>query len=115
MTNANAHIEEAIRKIEADRDQQIAAVKASILRDKVAPQNAEIDALRDRALQEKQDKLNADITALQEAFAKERQEIIEASEKQKEDNANALINVETASIYAECSNKLAGLKKLIEA
>lgn len=115
MANINAYIEQAIHAIEAERDQQIANVKATLLQDKIVPQNAEIDALRDRALQEKQDKLNLDISALQDTFAKERQEIIVASEKQKEDNANALISIETASINAEYSNKLAELRKLIEA
>lgn len=111
----NTYIEQAIHGIEAERDQKIESVKADIIRDKVAPQNAEIDLLRDRALQEKQEKLNADISALQEKFSDERQAIIDASERQKADNANMLINIETTSINAEYNTKLAELRKLIEA
>lgn len=115
MTNANVYIEQAIRGIEAERDQKIETIKAEIIRDKVAPQNAEIDTKRDNAIQELQTKLNADISALQERFNIERQAIIDASEKQKADNANMLINIETTSINAEYNTKLAELRKLIEA
>lgn len=109
----NAYIEQAIHGIEAEREQKIAEIKAIIMREKVAPKNAEIDSLRDRALQEKQEQLNADIAALQEKFAAERQLIIEASEKQKTENANALIVAETASVAYEYDTKIAELKKLI--
>lgn len=115
MADIRTYIEQAIRNIEAERDQQIANIKVAIMQEKVAPKNAEIDMLRDRALQAKQDKLNADILALQEKFATERQEIIDAAEKQKDDNANTLISAETASIAYEYNAKLAELRKLIEA
>ena len=115
MTNVNVYIEQAIRGIEDERDQKIETVKAEIIRDKVAPQNSEIDTKRDNAVQELQNKLSADISALQERFNAERQAIIDASEKQKADNANMLINIETTSINAEYNTKLAELRKLIEA
>lgn len=111
----NVYIEQAIHGIETEKEQAISAIKDTIIRDKVAPKNAEIDILRDRALQEKQEKLNADIAALQEAFASERQAIIDASEKQKTENANALIVAETASIAYEYDTKIAELKKIIGA
>ncbi len=115
MTNINAYIEQAIHGIETERDQKIETVKAEIIRDKVAPQNAEIDTKRDNAVQELQTKLNADISALQERFNIERQAIIDASEKQKADNANMLITIETTSINTKYNTKLAELRKLIEA
>lgn len=111
----NAYIEQAIFGIEAERDQRIEAVKAEIIRDKVAPQNAEIDNARDKALQELETKLNLDVSILREKYEGERQKIIDASEKRKTDNANMLINIETTSINAEYNAKLAELKKLIEA
>lgn len=114
MTNINVYIEQAIHGIEAERDQKIETVKAEIMRDKIAPQNTEIDTKRDNAVQELQTKLNADISALQEKFNTERQAIIDASEKQKADNANMLISVETASINDEYNAKLAELRKLIK-
>lgn len=110
----NTYIEQAIQCIESEREQLIAEARTKVSLE-IAPQNAEIDALRDRALQEKQDKLNLDIAALQEVFVKERQEIIEASEKQKEENTNARINIETARITTEYNTKLAKLRELIEA
>lgn len=109
----NTYIEQAILGIETEREQEIAKIKAVIMQEKVAPKNIEIDNLRDRALQEKQEKLNADISALQEKFASERQAIIDASEKQKTDNANSLINAATASVAYEYNTKIAELKKLI--
>lgn len=111
----NTYIEQAIHGIEAEREQKIAEIKATIMRDKIAPKNAEIDNARDLALQELQTKLNSDIAALQEKFATERQTIIDASEKQKTDNANALINAEMASITVEHDEKIAALKKIIGA
>lgn len=99
----NAYIEQAIHGIEAEREQKIAEIKATIVRDKVAPKNAEIDQKRDRALQE-----------LQEKYTTDRQAIIEASENQKIDNENALIVAETASIAYEYDTKIAELRKLIE-
>lgn len=113
MANINAYIEQAIRGIENEREHAIAGIKATIMRDKVVPQNAEIDTARDMALQELQVKLNADISALQEKFAKDRQEIIEAGEKQKKDNENMLIGVETASITKEYDEGIAALRKLL--
>lgn len=101
MINVNSHIEQAIRGIETERDQQISIMRETIMREKVVPQNAEIDQKRDLALSE-----------LQEKYAAERQAIIDASEKQKTDNANALINAETASIAYEYDAKIAELKKL---
>lgn len=109
----NTYIEQAIRGIEDEREQKITEIKTTIIRDKVAPQNAEIDQKRDLAIQELQTKLNADILALQEAFARERQAIIDASEKQKTENASTLIVAETASVTAEYDTKIAELKKLI--
>lgn len=109
----NTYIEQAIHGIEAEREQRIAEIKAVIMQEKVAPKNIEIDQKRDNALQALQTKLNADVSALQEKFAAERQAIIDASEKQKTDNTNALINAETASIVYEYNTKIAELKKLI--
>lgn len=104
MANINAYIDQAIRNIEAERDQQIAAKKAEIMQEKVVPKNAEIDQKRDNALNE-----------LQEKYAIDRQAIIGASEKQKTENANAIINAETASISYEYDIKIAELKKIIGA
>lgn len=98
----NTYIEQAIRGIEVEREQKIAEVKATIVRDKVAPKNAEVDSIRDKALQE-----------LQEKYTTDRQAIIEASENQKADNENALIVAETASVAYEYDTKIAELKKLI--
>lgn len=115
MANINAHIEQAIKGLETERDQQIASIKAIVMQEKIVPKNAEIDALRDKALQEKSNKLNADIQALQETFATDRQAIIEAAEKEKESKANAVISAETASVAYEYNTKIAELKKLIGA
>lgn len=113
MVNVNAYIQQAISAITAEKEQQVATVKATVMQEKVMPKNAEIDTARDKAVQELQTKLNADITALQEKFATERQAIIDASEKQKTENANTLINAETATIAYQYDTKIAELKKII--
>lgn len=110
----NDYIQQAIQGIEAEQEKKIEEAKSKAMLD-VAAQNAEIDVSRDKAIEELKAKLNQDVAALQDKFTQERQDIIDASEKQKAENINARISIETASVTAQYTVKLAELRKLIEA
>lgn len=109
----NDYIQQAIQGIEAEQEQKVEEAKSKAMLD-VAEPNAEIDVSRDKAIEELKTKLNQDVAALQEQFTKERQDIIDASEKQKAENINTRISIETASVTAQYGVKLAGLRKLLE-
>lgn len=108
-------IEQAIRNIEAEREQKVAAAKATIMQEKVLSHNIEVDMSRDNALQALAAKREKDISEINARYEAERQAIIDASEKSKTDNANEVIARETVGIAAEYDTKLAELRKLIEA
>lgn len=107
-------IEEAVRKIEVEKERQCVAAKERVTREKILPYNAEIDKARDEAVAQKQRALNENIVALQETFAKEKQAIAEAAEKKKHDNAEAILASEITSVTVEYEKHIAKLKNQIE-
>lgn len=109
-----AHLEQAIRSLEAEKNTVTNAVKDRVMREKVVPYNQEIDKARDSAIAEKQQLLNATITAQQERFAKEKQEMYDAGEKKKTENANAVITSETYSATVEYDKAISKLKEQID-
>ena len=107
------HLEEAIKKIEIDRDREANEVRNRVLREKIAPYNAEVDRLRDEAIASKKSALDANILEKQETFAAERKSIIDAAEKKKTDNANAVITAEVAVCTAEYDRHINKLRQQI--
>jgi hypothetical protein len=108
------HLEEAVRKIELDKERAVAQAKERVTREQIVPFNAEIDKARDAAISQKQNSLNEQIKAHQETFAQERQSFIEAAEKKKNDNANAVLATEVAIVTAEYDRHLAKLRAQID-
>lgn len=106
-------LQDAVRKCEIERDRQANVARETAIREKIAPYNAEIDRLRDEAINSKQEQLNANIQAYQEKFAEERKNIIEAAEKKKADNADAVILAETSVVTAEYNKHIAKLNQQI--
>lgn len=104
------YIEEAIHKIEVDRERVAVQIKDKVTREKILPFNAEIDKARDEAIAQKQSILNATIASQQEEFAKQRKEIIDAAEKKKSENANSIITAEVSIALAEYDEHLAALR-----
>jgi hypothetical protein len=108
-----AHLEQAIRSLEAEKQTVANAKKEEVTREKIIPFNQEIDRAREQAIAEKQQALNATILAQQEQFAKEKQAMIEAGEKKKSENANAVITSETYSVTVEYDKAIAKLNEQI--
>lgn len=108
------HIEQAIRSLEAEKEQKIANVRASIVQEKIAPRNMEIDTKRDNALQELSAKLTNDIAELQAQYERARQGIIDTSEESKTANMNAILATETNGLVAEYDRVIAEQRKLLE-
>lgn len=106
------YIEQAIRSIEAEKEQTLATVKIG-LQDKLVPRNTEIDTRRDMALQELQTNLEAEILALRTACDKKRQEIIDASEASKAANMQAALSAEVGNSLKLYDDAIANLKILI--
>jgi hypothetical protein len=105
--------EQAIRSLEAERQTVANAKKEQVTREKIIPFNQEIDRAREQAIAERQQALNATIVAQQEHFAKEKQEMIEAAEKKKAENANAVITTETYAVTVEYDKAISKLNEQI--
>lgn len=108
------YIEEAIKKIEAERDREVQTIKERVTREVILPYNAEIDKAREKAVAEEQAKLSKNISSLQENFAKQKTQLIEAGEKKKADNANRVISTETSIVCAKYDKVIWKLKEQIE-
>lgn len=109
-----AIIEEAIRKLEAERDRKANEVKDVVTREKIIPFNADIDKAREKAIAELQGRLTEAIAALQKQFEKEKADIIAAGEKKKADNASAVITSATYSVTVEYDKTISALRKEAE-
>jgi hypothetical protein len=103
-------LEEAIKKVEIERDRQAQVAKDRAMRERIIPFNAEIDKARDEAIAQRQNALNAELKAQQENFAKERQSFFEAAEKKKSENAEVVISSETAIVVAEYNRHISKLQ-----
>lgn len=108
-----AHLEQAVRSLEAEKQTVANTVKERVTREKIVPYNQEIDMARDKAIAEKQASLNATIVAHQEQFAKEKKEIFEAAENKKAENATAVITTETYTATVEYDKAIAKLNEQI--
>lgn len=108
-----AHLEQAVKSLEAEKEREVAIVKDKATREKIVPYNQEADKGRDLAIAELQASLNEDITARQAKFAKEKKEIFDENEKRKENNANAVLATETFSVSVEYDKAIAKLNEQI--
>ena len=109
-----AIIEDAIKKLEAERDRKANEVKDTVTREQIIPFNADIDKAREKAIAELQAALTASITALQEKFAKEKADIIAAGEKMKADNASAVIACATYTVTVTYDKTISALRQEME-
>lgn len=108
------HIEEAIKKLQIEKERAVVSVKERVTREQIVPFNMEIDKARDSAIAQRNEELNEDIKARQEAFALERQSFIESAEKKKADNAKTLLETETAIVAAEYDKHIERLRELLK-
>lgn len=108
------HIEEAIKKLQIEKERAVVSVRERVTREQIVPFNMEIDKARDSAIAQRNEEMNADIKARQEAFAAERQSFIDSAEKKKADNAKALLETETAIVVAEYDKHIERLSELLK-
>lgn len=104
------YFEELIKKIEMEREKETAPIKASLMRDKIAPFNAQVDADQAKALAELDRTLNAEIGMMREKYARKKQEIVEISEKQKKANEDAVLSTELNVYTAKYDKQIDKLK-----
>ena len=108
------HIEEAIKKLQIERERAVVATREKVTREQIIPFNLEIDKARDSAIAQRTEELNAEIKAKQEAFAQERQSFIDSAEKKKADNSKMLLETENAIVVSEYDKLIAKLRELVE-
>lgn len=108
-----AYIEQAIRSIEAQKEQKIREVEQRVMQEKILPFNREIDQSRDLAIQQLSSEYNEAVKVLQDKFAKDKNDIIVASDQHKKENADKLIASETASVEAEFGMIIAELESTL--
>lgn len=109
-----AHLEQAVRSLETEKEREVAVIKERVTREKIMPYNQEQDTLRDKAIAELQQNMNEDITARQAKFAKEKEAIIKENENRKENNANAVLATETYEVTGKYDKEITYLKKRME-
>ena len=108
-----SHLEQAVKSLEAEKTTICNATKDKVTREKIIPYNKEIDTALEKAIAEKQSALNATIVSHQEQFAKEKKEMVEAAEKKKAENANAVIATETYTATVEYDKAITKLNEQI--
>ncbi len=108
-----AHLEQAVRSLEAEKQTVANATKEKVMREKIIPYNQEIDRARDSAIAEKQQALAATIAAHQETFAQEKKEMFAAAEKKKSENADAVLTAETYAVTVEYDKAIAKINDQI--
>lgn len=105
-----AQIEQLINRLKAEKESELRNVQQKVMEDKILPFNANIDSLRDKAIAQKTEELNNAITALREKYNTERQEIIDASERNKAANLEAVIAAETSIINSKYDSAISDLQ-----
>lgn len=97
----STYLEQAIKSIEAERDQRVAVAKERVNRERIAPFNAEIDNYRAKALTEVDNELNQKIVALKQEYEAKKRDLIALGEEKKRANAESVYSSELASITVE--------------
>lgn len=109
-----AHLEQAVKALEAEKEREVAIIKEKATREIIVPYNRQMDEARDKAIAEKQQTLNTTILAQQEQFKKEREELIALGEKKKEEHATATITTEAYSVTVKYDKAISKLNQQIE-
>ena len=104
-----AYLEQAIKSIEAEKEQQIAVIKDRIMREKIMPFNAEIDTFRAKALTEIDNELNQKIAVLKQEYEVKKQELVKLGEEKKKANADSVLASELAVVSVKYDNHIAKL------
>lgn len=105
--------DEAIAKIEANRQREIEVTKQKVYQEQVVPFNREIDnSLRD-AIAELQSQHNAKIAHMQQSFEAEKQSLVEAANNKKTSFQESSVAAAVFAINAEADAAIAKLREFI--
>lgn len=96
------HIEQAIRNLEAEKEQVLRQAEQRVMQEKIVPFNREIDLARDKA-----------IKALQDKFEADKQDILVKSEQHKKEHAEEVVATEAAPLLAQYEMTIAALKETL--
>ena len=102
-------LENAVKQIEANRNQQLAVLAQKVRAEKVIPYNAELDKKRDRAISEEREKSNALIAQIQAEFNAKKEEIEKATEETKKAFEKSSIETACFEINKVCDNAIKAL------
>ena len=106
-------LEQAIKSIEAKRDNEVTVIKDRIVREKIAPYNAEVDAYRAKALQEIDAELTTKIADLKAEYEGKKQELVQLGEEKKKANADSVLATELAVVTIKYDSEIAKLQAQI--
>ena len=130
------YLDEAMQKVIAERDREVAVIKQKATQEKIVPHNAEIDNASNLAISKLQkeftDRTNAEqqahnarvtaeqqahnerISALQKEFTEKKQEIVNAGIAEKDEFARNTINTETAPAMVKYDSAIAKIREQIQ-
>lgn len=120
------YLEEAMQKVIAEKDREVAVAKQKCTQEKIAPHNAEIDNASNNAIAKLQKEFtdkssaeqqahNARIAQLQKEFTEKKQEIAEAGIAEKQEFARVTIATDTAEILVKYDSAIAKIREQIQA
>ena len=112
--SAKQHILQAIKNIEAEKEQKLIEMKKRIIPEKIIPYNSEIDASRDKAILEKKKKAEQDIEHIKAVYEQEKLQIEEASSIEKINNEKKVIDAETYMLNKQYDDIILELKQYAE-
>lgn len=108
-----AYIEQAIRNVQARKEQKLRDARQAVMQDKILPYNRDIDEARDKAIQQLTLQYNEDVQKLQREFDEKKNSIILDGEEHKKKNEETVLMAETAAITAECDDIIRDLENTL--
>lgn len=114
MDTIKTVVEQAIRNIKAEKEQELRNITQRVTQEKIVPFNREADIRRDDAIKQETDSLNAQIATLQAEFAKKKDEIVLANETYKKNHAEQVIATETAVLNEKYDKAIAELEESLK-
>ena len=121
----NRYIQSAIQQINAEQEREISTIRDKVTREKIVPFNQEVDHKKAVAVQklnewfEEQKSIetgafNDRLAKLQAKYNEDKKFIEEKAEKEKQDNANAVIEMAIYEIRSKCEKTIAKLNAIEE-
>lgn len=106
-------IDEAIAKIEANRQRDIEVAKQKTMQEQIIPFNRDMDESLRKAISELQTQHTAKIANIQQAFEAEKQALVEAANSKKNSFAETAIETAVFAINAEADGAISKLREFI--